>query len=92
LGSTLHKEGAGLVGSWLGLDDPRVPAFAAGERREVAVEVSLNVGAGSYLLDVGMASDDVSTVHFEQQVAQFSVAQRPGATGLVDFAPRLADR
>lgn len=89
VGVTLHKEGAGMIGSYLGMDGPRVAPFAAGERRDVTVQVALNVAAGSYLLDVGMATEDAATIHFEQHVAQFAVALRPGATGLVDFAPVL---
>jgi ABC-2 type transport system ATP-binding protein len=91
VGATLHKEGAGMVGSWLGMDAPRVAALSKGEHREVALRVQLNVAAGSYVLDVGMATEDARTIYFEQQVAQFAVAQRPGGSGLVDFAPELLD-
>jgi hypothetical protein len=78
-----------MIGSWLGRDAPRVPAFTAGERRDVSVAVRLNVAAGSYLLDVGLGNDDLSVIYFEQQVAHLAVGHRPGGSGLVDFAPEL---
>lgn len=89
LGCTLHREGSGMVSSWLGLSDPRVPAFEAGEEREVVLGLTLNVAMGNYFLEVGMASEDGSRVHFERQVATVTVTQRAGASGLVDIAPRL---
>lgn len=89
LGCTLHRQGSGLVSSWLGLTGPRVPPFGAGETRIVTLGLTLNVSAGVYFLEAGLASEDGSVVHFERQVATLSIGQRPGATGLVDIAPRL---
>lgn len=89
VGCTLHREGAGMVSSWLGLTGPRVHAFTAGQTRVVTLGLTLNVAMGRYVLEVGMASEDGSQVHFERQVASLAVSQRPGATGLVDLAPRL---
>lgn len=92
LGATLHKEGAGMVGSWLGHEAPRVPAMKAGERQTVELAISLHVTAGSYILDVGMGSEDLSTSYFSQPVAHLAVAHRPGGSGLVDFAPQVLVR
>jgi len=91
LGTTLRKEGAGVVGSWLALEGPQVPAFRRGERRVVGLSLALNVVQGSYQLDAGLASADGKVVHFEQQVATLSVGHRPGTSGLVDLAPVMEE-
>lgn len=88
LGLRLVKEGAGVIGSFLGTDGPYVTALRAGETAVVRIDVDLNVGEGSYLVDVGMGLKDVSRVWFDEKaVARFGVAARPGASGIVDFSP-----
>jgi ABC-type polysaccharide/polyol phosphate transport system ATPase subunit len=89
LGCTLHKEGSGMVSSFLAFSGPRVSPFAEGESREVVLGLTLNVSMGNYFLEVGLASEDGSRVHFERQIATLTVSQRPGASGIVDIAPRL---
>jgi ABC-type polysaccharide/polyol phosphate transport system ATPase subunit len=91
VGATLHKEGGGMIGSWLGIHAPRVQPMARGERRTISLAVGLHVAAGSYVLDVGIGNEDLSVIHFEQPVAHLAVGTRPGSTGLVDFAPVLVD-
>ena len=91
VGATLHKEGGGSIGSWLGIHAPRVAPMFSGERRTLSVAISLNVGAGSYVLDVGMGNEDLSVIHFEQPVVHLAVGTRPGSTGLVDFDPVLVE-
>ncbi len=89
LGCTLHREGSGMVSSWLGLTGPRVDGFTCGEERVVTLALTMNVAAGTYFLETGLASEDGSVIHFERQVATLSVTPRAGATGLVDIAPRI---
>jgi len=92
VGATLHKEGGGMIGSWLGLHAPKLEPMRAGERRVFTLEVLLNVAAGSYVIDVGLGNEDLSVTHFEQPVAHLAVSTRLGSTGLVDFAPVLSER
>ena len=91
VGATIHKEGGGMIGSWLGLSSPRLEPMTAGETRAFSLEFQLNVAAGSYVIDVGMGNEDLSVTHFEQPVAHLAVSTRLGSTGLVDFAPALAE-
>ncbi|MDP3713008.1 MAG: ABC transporter ATP-binding protein [Mycobacteriales bacterium] len=88
LGIRLIKEGAGMIGTFLGTDGPYVAPLRRGETAQVRVDLDLNVGEGSYLVDIGMGLKDISRVWFDQKgVARFGVAARPGASGIVDFAP-----
>lgn len=90
VGLRLNKEGAGMIGSFLGTGGPFLPPMRAGDTTVLRLDVDLNVAEGSYLLDVALGAKDVSRVWFDQQaVARFGVAARPGASGLVDFAPTL---
>jgi ABC-type polysaccharide/polyol phosphate transport system ATPase subunit len=91
VGATLHKEGGGMIGSWLGLNAPRLAPMSAGERRTFSLEVLLNVAAGSYVIDIGMGNEDLSVTHFEQPAVHLAVSTRLGSTGLVDFAPVLTE-
>jgi ABC-type polysaccharide/polyol phosphate transport system ATPase subunit len=92
VGATLHKEGGGMIGSWLGLNAPKLEPMTAGERRVFALEVPLNVAAGGYVIDVGLGNEDLSVTHFEQPAVHLAVSTRLGSTGLVDFAPVLKER
>jgi ABC-type polysaccharide/polyol phosphate transport system ATPase subunit len=90
IGLRLVKEGAGVIGTFLGTDGPFVAPMAAGETRDVRVDIGLNVGEGSYLVDVGMGLKDVSRVWFDEKgVVRLGLAARPGASGIVDFAPEV---
>ena len=91
VGATLHKEGGGLIGSWLGLHAPTLAPMRSGERRTFSLEIPLTVAAGSYVVDVGLGNEDMSVVHFEQPAVHLAVSTRLGSTGLVDFAPTLVD-
>jgi hypothetical protein len=91
VGTTLKKDGAGAVGSWLALEGPAVSPFEKGERRTLALSVMLNVVQGSYTLDAGLMSADGRTVYFEEEVALISVGHRPGSSGLVDLAVELEE-
>jgi ABC-type polysaccharide/polyol phosphate transport system ATPase subunit len=92
VGATLHKEGGGMIGSWLGLHSPKLAPMRAGERRTFTLALPLNVAAGSYVIDVGVGNEDLSVTHFEQPAVHLAVSTRLGSTGLVDFAPVLAER
>ncbi|MDQ1687713.1 MAG: hypothetical protein QOK42_688 [Frankiaceae bacterium] len=89
VGLRLHKEGAGLIATFLGFDSGRVPAMAAGEERIIEVQLRLNVAEGTYPLDVAIGSADVTAVWVDQEVARLPVAARHGGGGLVDIAPRV---
>lgn len=92
VGATLHKEGGGMIGSWLGLHAPKLEPMRAGDRRTFSLEMVLNVAAGSYVIDVGVGNEDLSVTHFEQPAVHLAVSTRLGSTGLVDFAPVLTER
>jgi len=92
IGATLHKEGGGMIGSWLGLNAPKIEPMRAGERRVFTLEVLLNVAAGGYVIDVGMGDEDLSATYFEQPAVHLAVSTRLGSTGLVDFAPVLVEQ
>ncbi len=91
VGSTLHKEGGGMIGSWLGMNAPRLAPMREGERRTFVLDLVLNVGPGSYVIDVGLGNEDLSVTHFEQPVVHLAVSTRIGSSGLVHFAPVLSE-
>lgn len=89
VGATMHKLGAGMIGSWLGFEHARLPGFKKGKKQTLTLAVQLNVTAGSYTLDIGLGNEELTKIYFEQKVADFAVATRPGGSGLIDFAPEI---
>ena len=90
VGVRLSREGAGVVGGWMGSDGPFTPALAAGESTRVSLDFSLNVAEGGYHLDIAIARRDWTALQCAQdRIYRFGVAPRPGGSGLVDLAPDL---
>jgi hypothetical protein len=92
IGMRMHKEGAGLIATYLGFEAARVPAMRAGEEQTIEIQLRLNVAEGTYPLDVAIGAADVTAVWVDQEVARLPVAARPGGGGLVDIAPRIVVR
>jgi ABC-type polysaccharide/polyol phosphate transport system ATPase subunit len=89
VGLRVHKEGAGLIATYLGFEAARIPAMRAGEQRTIEVQLNLNVAEGTYPVDVAIGTPDVTVVYVDQEVARLAVAARPGGGGLVDVAPQV---
>lgn len=67
------------------------PAADPGEVREVVFELSLHLGAGSYLLSLGLAEEDGADVRGldrRYDVLQFEVHAPPAAVGIADLQAR----
>lgn len=67
------------------------PAADAGEVREVVFELVLHLGAGSYLLSLGLAEEDGADVRGldrRYDVLQFEIHATPAAVGIADLQAR----
>lgn len=90
IGLRLHREGAGVVGGWMGTEGLSIAPMRAGDECAVRAEMSLNVAEGGYLLDVAHGRRDCQgQITSMNHAYRFGVASRPGGSGIVDLDARM---